>query len=145
MGIDVGGAKGGVNAEINVVPMVDIMLVLLVIFMLVAPMLQAGVNVKLPEAEHTMDKPETSGQTVVAITPNGRFHVNGIEVREADLAGAVTRALEAGGERIVLVKGDEDAPYSAIMAAMDKLREAEVENIGLITETKRRPGEGGGN
>jgi biopolymer transport protein ExbD len=57
----------------------------------------------------------------------------------------VRRALEAGGERVVLVKGDEDAPYSAIMAAMDKLREAEVENIGLITETKRKPGEGGGN
>jgi biopolymer transport protein TolR len=145
MGIDVGGAKGGVNSEINVVPMVDIMLVLLVIFMLVAPMLQAGVNVKLPEAEHTEDKPETSGQTVIAITTNGRFHVNGIEVREVDLADSVKRALEAGGERVVLVKGDEDAPYSAIMAAMDKLREAEVENIGLITETKRKPGEGGGN
>jgi biopolymer transport protein TolR len=118
---------------------------LLVIFMLVAPMLQSGVSVKLPEAEHTEDKPETAGQTVVAITPNGRFHVNGIEVREADLPDAVSRSLEAGGERVVLVKGDEDAPYSAIMAAMDKLREAEVENIGLITETKRKPGEGGGN
>jgi biopolymer transport protein ExbD len=145
MGIDVGGSNEGVRAEINVVPMVDIMLVLLVIFMLVAPMLQSGVSVKLPEAEHTDDKPETAGQTVVAITPNGRFHVNGIEVREADLKDAVTRSLESGGERVVLVKGDEDAPYSAIMAAMDKLREAEVENIGLITETKRRPGEGGGN
>jgi biopolymer transport protein ExbD len=145
MGIDVGGAKGGVNAEINVVPMVDIMLVLLVIFMLVAPMLQAGVNVKLPEASNTLDKPETTGQTVVAITPNGRFHVNGLEVRESELAASVLKALDAGRDRIVLVKGDEDAPYSAIMAAMDKLREAEVENIGLITDQKRKPGEGGGN
>lgn len=145
MGIDVGASKGGVNSEINVVPMVDIMLVLLVIFMLVAPMLQAGVNVKLPEATNTLDKPETSGQTVVAITPNGRFHVNGIEVRENELAGAVEKALEESAERIVLVKGDEDAPYSAIMAAMDQLREASVENIGLITEQKKQPGEGGGN
>jgi biopolymer transport protein ExbD len=145
MGIDVGASKGGVNPEINVVPMVDIMLVLLVIFMLVAPMLQAGVNVKLPEASNTLDKPETSGQTVVAITPNGRFHVNGIEVRENELAGAVEKALEESSERIVLVKGDEDAPYSAIMAAMDQLREAAVENIGLITDQKRQPGEGGGN
>lgn len=145
MGIDVGGSKGGVTSDINVVPMVDIMLVLLVIFMLVAPMLQAGVNVKLPEAENTLDKPETTGQTVVAITPNGRFHVNGLEVRENELAATVLKALEAGGERVVLVKGDEDAPYSAIMAAMDQLREAEVENIGLITEQKRQPGEEGGN
>jgi biopolymer transport protein TolR len=145
MGIDVGGTSEGVRSEINVVPMVDIMLVLLVIFMLVAPMLQSGVSVRLPEAEHTEDKPETSGQTVVAVTPNGRFHVNGIEVRESELAAAVTRALEAGGERVVFVRGDEDAPYSAIMAAMDQLREAEVENIGLITEQKRRPGDPGGN
>lgn len=145
MGIDVGGSSGGVRAEINVVPMVDIMLVLLVIFMLVAPMLQAGVSVKLPEAENTLDKPETAGQTVVAITPNGRFHVNGLEVRETELAESVKRALDAGAERIVLVKGDEDAPYSAIMAAMDRLREAEVENIGLITDQKRTPGQGGGN
>jgi biopolymer transport protein TolR len=145
MGIDVGGTSEGVRSEINVVPMVDVMLVLLIIFMVTAPMLQSGVSVRLPEAEHTEDKPETSGQTVVAVTPNGRFHVNGIEVRESELAAAVTRALEAGGERVVFVRGDEDAPYSAIMAAMDQLREAEVENIGLITEQKRRPGDPGGN
>jgi biopolymer transport protein TolR len=145
MGIDVGGSGGGVRSDINVVPMVDIMLVLLVIFMLVAPMLQAGVSVRLPEAEHTLDKPETTGQTVVAITPNGRFHVNGIEVRENELGAAVRRSLDESRERIVLVKGDEDAPYSAIMAAMDQLREAEVENIGLITDQKRVPGQGGGN
>jgi biopolymer transport protein TolR len=145
MGMDVGGSDGGLRADINVVPMVDIMLVLLIIFMVVAPMLQAGVTVRLPEAEHTVDKPETQGQTIVAITPNGRFHVNGIEVREAELGSSVARALDNNRERIVLIKGDEAAPYSAIMAAMDQLREAEIENIGLITDPKRGTGQAGGN
>jgi biopolymer transport protein ExbD len=144
MGMDVGGSDSGLRADINVVPMVDIMLVLLIIFMVVAPMLSAGVSVRLPEAVHTVDKPETQGQTVIAITPNGRFHVNGIETREAELAATVTRALDNNRELIVLIKGDADAPYGAIMAAMDQLREAEIENIGLITETKRVPGQQGG-
>jgi biopolymer transport protein TolR len=143
MGMDVGGSDGGLRADINVVPMVDIMLVLLIIFMVVAPMLQAGVAVRLPEAEHTEDKPETQGQAVVAITPNGRFHVNGIEVSESELGASVARALDNQRERIVLIKGDEEAPYGAIMAAMDQLRAAEIENIGLITDPKRVPAQGG--
>jgi biopolymer transport protein TolR len=139
MGIDIGGGKG-VRSDINVVPMVDIMLVLLVIFMLVAPMLQKGVDVRLPEAEHTLDKPETQGQTVVAITPDRRFYVNAVEVREIDMATRVQEALEASRERLVLIKGDQDAPYGAIMAAMDQLRKVGIEEIGLIAEPKIRPG-----
>ena len=64
MSMDLGGAKGGVKSDINVTPLVDVMLVLLIIMMLVAPLLQQGVNVKLPEAENTVDKPEVSDQTV---------------------------------------------------------------------------------
>ena len=61
MSMDVGGAKGGVKADINVTPLVDVMLVLLIIMMLVAPMLQQGVSVKLPTADNTVDKPEVAG------------------------------------------------------------------------------------
>ena len=64
MAMDVGGAKGGVKSDINVTPLVDVMLVLLIIMMLVAPMLQKGVDVKLPSAANTTDKPDTQGQTV---------------------------------------------------------------------------------
>ena len=67
MSMDLGGAKGGVKSDINVTPLVDVMLVLLIIMMLVAPLLQQGVSVKLPIADNTTDKPEAQGQTVIAI------------------------------------------------------------------------------
>jgi biopolymer transport protein TolR len=145
MAIDVGSTKGGVRSDINVVPMVDIMLVLLVIFMLVAPMLQKGVDVRLPEAAAGLDKPETQGQTVLAITADRRFYVNGILVSDGEMLSRIQAALEEKRERIVLIKGDTDAPYGAIMTVMDRLREAQIEDIGLITEPKLRPGEAGGN
>jgi len=140
------GKRGEVNSDINVTPLVDVMLVLLIIFMVVTPMLQKGVDVQLPRAANTADKPDTQDQTVVAITADKRYYVNAIQLPEREVAGRVRDMLENSKEKIVLVKADEDAPYSAVMSAMDSLREAGVENIGLITERKLRPGEtAGGN
>ena len=144
MAMDVGGAKGGVKSDINVTPLVDVMLVLLIIMMLVAPMLQKGVDVKLPQAANTVDKPESQEQTVVAVTADKRYYVNSVMVREDDLTQKVQEALESKTEKIVLIKGDEDAPYSAIMATMDRLRAAQIENVGLVTERRlTRSGTGG--
>ncbi|MEZ5287681.1 MAG: biopolymer transporter ExbD [Vicinamibacterales bacterium] len=75
-------AKGGIKSDINVTPLVDVMLVLLIIMMIVAPLLQKGADVKLPVAAYSSDKPETQGQTVVAVDSQGRFFVNGVPVRE---------------------------------------------------------------
>jgi biopolymer transport protein TolR len=136
MSMDVGGAKGGLKADINVTPLVDVMLVLLIIMMLIAPMLQKGVDVKLPLAANSSDKPETQEQTVVAITADKRIYLNGIPTRDDDLRTQIEAVMEDKKEKVVLIKGDEDAPYSAIMAAMDRVREANIENIGLITEKK---------
>jgi biopolymer transport protein TolR len=141
MSMDLGSGKGGVKSDINVTPLVDIMLVLLIIMMIVAPLLQKGVNVKLPTASNTVDKPETQEQTVVAVQADGRMFLNSLEVPEDDLARRVTEALEAKNERIVLIKADEDAQYGRIMAAMDALRKAQIEDMGLITERRVRPGE----
>ena len=66
MAMDLGGAKGGVKSDINVTPLVDVMLVLLIIMMLVAPLLQQGITVTLPKASNSVDKPETRGQTTIA-------------------------------------------------------------------------------
>jgi biopolymer transport protein TolR len=144
MAMDVGGAKGGLKADINVTPLVDVMLVLLIIMMLVAPMLQKGVDVRLPEAANTSDKPDTQEQTVVHVTADKRFFVNGVQVSERDFLERVQAVLEEKKEKIVLIKGDTDAPYSSVMQAMDELRKAGIEDIGLITERKLRPGETGG-
>jgi biopolymer transport protein TolR len=141
MAMDVGGAKGGLKADINVTPLVDVMLVLLIIMMLVAPMLQKGVDVRLPEAANTSDKPDTQEQTVVHVTADKRFFVNGVQVSERDFLERVQGVLEEKKEKIVLIKGDTDAPYSSVMQAMDELRKAGIEDIGLITERKLRPGE----
>jgi biopolymer transport protein TolR len=132
--MDVGGTKGSLKADINVTPLVDVMLVLLIIMMLIAPMLQKGVPVTLPIADNTVDKPETQNQTVVAVDSKNKFYVDGIQVERSMMADRVKTKLEDKTERIVLIRGDKDASYSAIMQAMDDLRKAGIENIGLITE-----------
>jgi biopolymer transport protein TolR len=143
MSMDV-GKKGGLNSDINVTPLVDVMLVLLIIMMLVAPMLQQGVPVTMPSAENVEQKPDNQEQTVLSIDSQNRFYVNGLEVSKADMADRVKTVLEEKKERVVLIKGDQDASYSAIMTAMDDLRQAQIEDIGLITERKRVPGQPAG-
>ena len=140
MAMDV-GKRGSLNADINVTPLVDVMLVLLIIMMLVAPMLQKGVAVTMPSAENVEQKPDNQEQTVLAIDAQNRFYVNGLEVKKSEMAERVATVLEDKRERVVLIKGDQDASYSAIMAAMDDLRKAKIEDIGLITERKRQPGQ----
>jgi biopolymer transport protein ExbD len=137
MAMDLGGAKGGVKSEINVTPLVDVMLVLLIIMMLVAPMLQQGVAVKLPTATNTVDKPETQEQTVLAVSKDGSFYLNAKPVTEGDMGTKLNEILENKKEKIVLIKADEEAHYSAVMSAMDQLRNAGIEDIGLITERKK--------
>ena len=140
------GSKGSLKADINVTPLVDVMLVLLIIMMLIAPMLQQGVAVTMPEAANTGEKPDTQDQTVVAIDSRGAFYVNALPVTADNLIPQVQRVLEDKKEKIVYLKGDKDAKYSAIMDVMDALRKAQIENIALITERKQQPkaGAGGG-
>jgi biopolymer transport protein TolR len=134
------GSKGSLKADINVTPLVDVMLVLLIIMMLIAPLLQQGVAVTMPEAANTGEKPDTQDQTVVAIDSRGAFYVNAIAVTPDDLIPRVQRVLEDKKEKIVYLKGDKDAKYSAIMDAMDAFRKAQIENIALITEKKNKVG-----
>jgi biopolymer transport protein ExbD len=135
--MDVGGAKGGIKSDINVTPLVDVMLVLLIIMMIVAPMLQQGVLLTLPTAVHTTDKPDTSDQVVVFVDANSKLYVNTIQVLEADVVSRLQTVLEDKKEKTVYLKGDKDAPYGAIMKMMDALRKAQIDTVGLITE---RPG-----
>jgi len=139
MAMDIGGTKGGVKSDINVTPLVDVMLVLLIIMMLIAPMLQQGAPVNKPEAANGIDKPDTQDQTVVAVDSRGHFYVNALPVPTEDLIPRVQRALEDKKEKIVYLKGDKDAKYESIMNAMDAFRKAQIENIALITEPKNKP------
>jgi biopolymer transport protein TolR len=144
MSMDVGGGgHASLKADINVTPLVDVMLVLLIIMMLIAPLLRQ-VPVQMPEAANTGVKPDTQEQTVVAIDSHGVFFVNLLRVEPDKLIPQVQRVLEDKKEKIVYLKGDKDAKYSAIMDVMDALRKAQIENIALITEKKPKPGGAGG-
>jgi len=131
------GSSGGVKSDINVTPLVDVMLVLLIIMMIVAPLLQQGVPVTLPRALNTAEKPETEGQTVVAITADKRYFINALQVQPTELQRRINDVLETKKEKVVIIKADEDVEYGAVMQAMDDLRAGGIEDMGLITETRR--------
>jgi len=141
MGMSSGQKSGGFNSEINITPMCDVMLVLLIIVMLIAPLLQQGVDLTLPEAANTEDKPENDGQTTLAVTADGRFYVDKIESSETDMLNNIQAALDRKLERVLLIKADQDAQYASVMAVLDRLQRAGIEDIGLITE--RKIGSGG--
>ena len=143
MAVQLGGG-GGVKSDINVTPLVDVMLVLLIIMMIVAPLLQQGVSVKLPVATNTTEKPDTQEQTVLAIDSNRRLYLDAVPVLKDDLQRRVTEILENKKDRIVIIKADEDVEYRHVMDAMDELRASGVEDMGLITERKVGGGAGGG-
>ncbi|MBI4264618.1 MAG: biopolymer transporter ExbD [Acidobacteria bacterium] len=132
------GGGGGVKADINVTPLVDVMLVLLIIVMLVAPLVQQGVQLTLPVAGNTADYPETPDQTTIQITQDRRFFINGGPVAEKDLRMQAEEALEGKKERVVFIRADQEVEYSAVMYAMDELRAAGIEDMALITEPKTR-------
>jgi biopolymer transport protein TolR len=143
MAMDVGGAKGGVKSDINVTPLVDVMLVLLIIMMLIAPLLQQGVQLTLPTAGNTTEKPDTQDQTTVYVDAQSRLYVNALEATESEVIARLTDILEDKSEKIVYLKGDKDAPYGAIMKMMDALRGAQIESVALITENPPNQAQGG--
>ena len=142
MSMNVGGKSGGMNSEINVTPMCDVMLVLLIIIMLIAPLLQKGVDVSLPRASNTVEKKSNDEETVLAVTADGRFYVDQILTPENELLNTIQNTLDRKFERILLIKADESARYGAIMQLLDQLQRAGIEDIGLVTE--RRLGSAGG-
>ena len=146
MAMDLGGAKGGVKSDINVTPLVDVMLVLLIIMMLVAPLLQQGITVTLPKASNSVDKPETRGQTTVAIAVDKRIYLNAKEVEDKDKLGETVKTLledKKSDEKVVFIKADQGVDYGVVMATMDQLRAAGIEGMGLITEKPQGSSTGG--
>ena len=94
MGMQVGEKHGAMNSEINITPLADVMLVLLIIVMLIAPLLQKGVDVTLPEAANTSDKPENDTQTTLAVTADGRFFIDQVPTTEPEMLTEVQTVLE---------------------------------------------------
>jgi biopolymer transport protein TolR len=143
MGMSAGGKKGAAIADINVTPMADIMIVLLIIFMVITPMLQKGVDVKLPVASNTKERKEEAKSITIAIKKNGdqppTTYLGGIKVEDqAKFVQDVKERLEdlPDGGKMIYLKADEELNYSEVLKVMDQVREAGVEEISLIAERK---------
>jgi len=138
MSMNVGSEKGGAIADINVTPMADIMIVLLIIFMVITPMLQKGIDVRLPIASNTAERKDEPKTITVAIRRDSTTYVNGIVVNKPEMVPQVKERLDEApeGSKMVFLKADSELPYSEVMKVMDDLREAGVEEIALIAEPR---------
>jgi biopolymer transport protein ExbD/biopolymer transport protein TolR len=131
-----GGGRGEVTSDINVTPMADVMLVLLIIFMVVTPMLQKGQSVDLARTRNPVDMKEADRDdaVLVAITRDGKFWLNQDRVGIDDLAARVNDLLATRLEKTVFVKSDFRAKYGDVVQVVDAIRNAGVDRVGLLTE-----------
>jgi biopolymer transport protein TolR len=131
-------------AEINVVPYIDVMLVMLVIFMITAPLLTQGVKVELPGAEADPLPPEQQEPLVVSVDAGGSLYLNvgdapNEPLESAALVQRVEAILRRRKDRSVMVRGDHAADYGSVVAAMVLLQQAGVPSVGLVTEPPESP------
>ncbi|MGQ9922160.1 MAG: protein TolR [Desulfobacca sp.] len=128
-----GGSGNGPLSEINVTPLVDVMLVLLVIFMVTAPMMTTGLDVNLPQTEGgALD--EKTPPIIVAITGGGDISVNDQRTSVDRLAAAVRAAQQGQLTSPVFLKADKTVPYGVVVQVMGALKAAGVEKLGMVTE-----------
>jgi biopolymer transport protein ExbD len=141
MGMAAGGDSSGYVADINVTPMVDVMLVLLIIFMVVAPMLQTGVSVTLPQSKYPDPDPNIIKDTsaVVSITPDDKIFFGRDPVAKDDLARKIDNMLKdkPPAEQVVYVKSDKLVKYGTVVGVIDMIREAGYDRIGLVAEKEK--------
>ena len=125
-----------VMAEPNVIPMADIMLVLLIIFMVITPMLQKGLSVNMAKAENAEKMPnaDRDDAVIVAVTKDGHFFLGSREIGLDEITGEVKDQLSNRLDKTVYVRADARAKYSNVVKAVDEVRSAGVENLGLLTE-----------
>ena len=140
MSMSVGGKKGGAIADINVTPMADIMIVLLIIFMVITPLLQKGVDVKLPQAANSKEKQDKQNTVVVAVRKDHTLYLGSKPQPggEAELAPKLREMIEVlpDTEKTVYLKADVEVPYSDVMRVMEMCRKAGAEEVALIAEKK---------
>jgi biopolymer transport protein TolR len=135
-----GLGMSGVNAEINVTPMADIMLVLLIIFMITTPLLQTGITVNLPKARNPLDAPEADSKdaVIVALNREGRIYLAKTPVSETELLDALAKKF-SGGEinKTIFLKADSAVAYGRVVQIVDSCRRTGVERIGLMAEKEK--------
>ena len=133
MGMSSGSSRGrGVLSEINVTPLVDVMLVLLIIFMVTAPLMQQGLEVNLPETSASGIE-TTAKPFVLTIKKNKRLYIGKKLIPLKNLRGKLKAIFNSRKNKQVYIKADKDVPYGYVAQAMSEIRAAKIYNISLIT------------
>ena len=125
--------SGGAISNINVTPLVDVMLVLLVIFMVTAPILQQGVNINLPKVRAAALTGEEQ-QLVVAVSRNGQVYLNDTPTQIAELGPKLQAILKLRPDRQVYLRADQNVRYGEVMQVIATVKNAGVERLGMVTE-----------
>src|SRR5262245_53977443 len=129
-----------VKSEINVTPLVDVVLVLLIIFMVVTPMLQKGPAVQLPTTASPPKKPEEKAQIMIGVGFNTPVYIDKDKIgSDAEFAAKMQENFERSPSSTVVIKGDKRLPYGDVKKVMLKVKEAGFKSVGLITEKKQAP------
>jgi biopolymer transport protein TolR len=123
-----------VKSDINVTPLVDVVLVLLIIFMVVTPMLQKGVNVMLPITKNPDKKPDNENQLIVSVKSDSTIYIDTNWVPKTEFVSQMKEMYQRSPGKEIMIKGDQRLRYKDIKKVMDMINEAGFENVGLITE-----------
>jgi len=127
-------------AEINVTPLVDVMLVLLIIFMITAPMLQTGVDVDLPDVK-AQTIPDDEGKLVLTVTKDRRYFLGRTEVRFSELAEKIRTNAKVQAEKEMYLHADKSLPYGDVVEVMALLKDSGVDRLNMVTDPLRYAGE----
>lgn len=142
MAVTMGGGTGGPQSDINMTPMIDVLLVLLIIFLVIQPVLQQGIKVEVP-AVRRAEATEQPDQVIMRVGPGPTYFVNGTPVERHEIAAALNVALEDMTDRVVFVNGSERLTYGDVVAAIDAARQANIRMIGLIPRSEMEQLQGG--
>ncbi len=129
------GGKDEVKSEPNVVPLCDVLLVLLIIFMIVTPLVQKGVDVQLPNAQFTTNMPD-SPEIILSIKKDGTLYLKDAKIAIENLQNTLEEALLTATEKKLFLRADQDLEYGKIVDILDLIRESGIEVMGIITEKK---------
>jgi biopolymer transport protein TolR len=134
--------KTALNSEINVTPLVDVCLVLLIIFMVVTPMLQKGVPINLPVTEDPEKTPDTEKQLQISVKTDGSVYLGSTVVLKQQVTSELEQIHQRTPDREIAVKGDRTAKYGAVLDVLKACRDVGFNNVGLIAQPKKTPNQG---
>ena len=135
-------SHGALTSDINVTPLVDVCLVLLIIFMVVTPMLQKGVPVNLPVTEDPEKTPDTEKQLQISVKSDNTVYIGSNVVRKDQVKSMLEEIQQRTPDREIAVKGDRQVKYGEVLDVLKACRDVGFNDVGLISQPKKQPGQG---